>query len=363
MKLFQCQVCAQPLFFENTLCEKCGHSLGYEPNDRRLLALDPAPESQGDLWVEAGSSTRRWRLCANAAHDVCNWLICDGDSDIFCRSCQHNRTIPNLTDPANQQRWQKLESAKHRLTYTLIALGLPLTTRPTDPEGLLFDLLEDSGPNAPVLTGHDDGLITINLAEADDQEREKRRTDMGEAYRTLLGHVRHEVGHWYWNKLVRDDGRLDAFRAVFGDERDDYGAALQRHYANGAAPDWQMRFVSPYASSHPWEDFAETFAHYLHIVDTLETANAFGLAVRPRIRDAGELTAEMNFDPHRSKDVSQLIDAWLPLSFAVNSLNRSMGQPDLYPFVLSPGAIEKLGFIHTMVHEQDQRRLHELRRA
>ncbi|MDB5648649.1 MAG: hypothetical protein JWL62_169 [Hyphomicrobiales bacterium] len=354
MKLFQCQVCAQPLFFENTLCEKCGHRLGYEADERRLLALDPAPESQGDLWMEAGTNGRRWRLCANAAHDVCNWLVADGGSDTFCTSCQHNRTIPNLTEAANQQRWRRLESAKHRLIYTLLALNLPLTTRPDDLEGLLFDLLEEDGPNAPpVMTGHDDGLITISLAEADDQEREKRRTSMGEAYRTLLGHVRHEVGHWYWDKLVRDGGRLEAFRVVFGDEREDYGSALQRHYANGASPDWQMHFVSPYASSHPWEDFAETFAHYLHIVDTLETAHAFGLAVRPRIRDAGELTAEMNFDPHRSQDVSQLIEAWLPLSFAVNSLNRSMGQPDLYPFVLSPAAIEKIGFIHTMVHAQD----------
>lgn len=354
MKLFQCQVCAQPLFFENTLCEKCGHRLGYDPSARKLLPLEVAPESEGDLWVEAGRSEKRWKLCANAAQDVCNWLVADDGSEPFCLSCRHNRTIPNLAEPRNQERWRRLESAKHRLIYTLLALKLPLTVRPDDPEGLVFDLLGQDGPNAPpVLTGHDHGLVTVNLLEADDEEREKRRNDMGETYRTLLGHVRHEVGHWYWDKLVRDADRLQAFRDLFGDERDDYAAALQRHYANGAAPDWQMHYVSPYASAHPWEDFAETFAHYLHIVDTLETASAFGLAVRPNIREADELTAEMNFDPHRSRNVAQLIEAWLPLSFAVNSLNRSMGQPDLYPFVLSPAAIEKVGFIHEMVHARD----------
>lgn len=353
MKLFQCQICAQPLFFENTRCEKCGHRLGYEPAQQRLIAIDAAPESQGDLWVEAGThaGAARWRLCDNAAFAVCNWLVSQASAESLCLSCRHNRVIPNLAEPLNQERWRRLESAKHRLTYTLLALRLPLTKRPEDPEGLAFDLLEQAGPNAPpVMTGHDSGLITINLLEADDQEREKRRTDMGETYRTLLGHFRHEVGHWYWDRLVRDGGRLEAFREQFGDERDDYGAALQRHYANGPATDWQARYVSPYASSHPWEDFAETFAHYLHIVDTLETAHAFGLAVRPRIRNADDISAEMDFDPHRSRDVMQLIDAWLPLAFAVNSLNRSMGQPDLYPFILSAAAIEKLGFIHQLVH-------------
>ncbi|MBX9819500.1 MAG: putative zinc-binding peptidase [Afipia birgiae] len=357
MKLFQCQICAQPLFFENTLCEKCGHRLGYEPNQQRLMALEAAPESDGGLWMEAGTHAgpSRWRLCINANDGVCNWMLPEGASESFCLSCRHNRVIPNLANPLNQERWRLLESAKHRLIYTLLALRLPLTKRPEDPEGLAFDLLEQAGPDGPpVMTGHDSGLITINLLEADDQEREKRRTEMGEAYRTLLGHVRHEVGHWYWEKVVRDGGRLDSFRAMFGDERDDYAQALQRHYANGPSPDWQMRFVSPYASSHPWEDFAETFAHYLHIVDTLETAHAFGLAVRPRIRDADDISAEMNFDPHRSRDVMQLIDAWLPLAFAVNSLNRSMGQPDLYPFILSSAAIEKLGFIHDLAHARDR---------
>ena len=203
---------------------------------------------------------------------------------------------------------------------------------------------------AKVLTGHDDGLITLNLNEADDAEREKLRLAMGEPYRTLLGHFRHEVGHYFWDVLVRDAGRLDDCRGLFGDDREDYAQALQRHYADGAPPDWQQHFVSAYASAHPWEDFAETWAHYLHIIDTLEMATAFGLAVHPVLSESPALHADIDFDPHKAGDIARLIDAWLPLSFAVNSINRCMGQPDLYPFLLSPAVVEKLGFIHALVH-------------
>jgi hypothetical protein len=240
------------------------------------------------------------------------------------------------------------------LFYTIVKLGLPLSLRPHDPQGLAFDFLadpaegSDNGPS--ILTGHDDGLITINIAEADDAERERRRQSMGEPYRTLLGHLRHEVGHYFWNVLVRDDPSIGLFRQIFGDERRDYGAALQAHYANGPRAAWQEEFVSSYAASHPWEDFAETWAHYLHIVDTLETAGAFGLRVRPRVSGGPEISAVIEFDPHREPDLNRLIEAWLPLTFAVNSLNRSMGQPDLYPFVLPPAAINKLSFIHERVH-------------
>ncbi len=201
------------------------------------------------------------------------------------------------------------------------------------------------------MTGHDNGLITIALAEADDAEREKRRAAMGEPYRTLLGHFRHEVGHYYWDRLVRDGGRLDACRAVFGDDSQDYDQALQRHYAEGAPANWQENYVHQRLCDHaPWEDFAETWAHYLHIVDTLEMAGAFGVRVDPSSTTDGELEASVDFDPYKAGDVQQLIDAWLPLTFALNSLNRGMGQADLYPFVLSPAVIEKLGFIHHLVH-------------
>jgi hypothetical protein len=172
---------------------------------------------------------------------------------------------------------------------------------------------------------------------------------MAETFRTLLGHFRHEVGHYYWDRLVRSGLWLEAFRGLFGDERQDYRACLQAHYAAGPRPDWQQHFVSSYASAHPWEDFAETWAHYLHIVDSLETASAFGMRVRPAISRGRELAAEIDFDPHDVGELDRLIQAWLPLTFAVNSLNRSMGQPDLYPFVLSPMVISKLAFIHERI--------------
>jgi hypothetical protein len=173
---------------------------------------------------------------------------------------------------------------------------------------------------------------------------------MNEPYRTLLGHFRHEVGHFYWDRLVRDEGRIDSFRALFGDESADYGEALNRYYATGAAPNWQMNYVSAYATMHPWEDFAETWAHYLHIVDTLEMAYAFSLSVAPRIGTDEGLTAIVDRNPYKAATVEALLEAWLPITFAVNSLNRAMGQPDLYPFVISAPAVQKLGYIHELVH-------------
>jgi hypothetical protein len=258
--------------------------------------------------------------------------------------------------PENLRRWRRIEIAKRRLFYTLMRLELPLSLRPADPQGLAFDFLADPGEpssnGASILTGHDNGLITINIAEADDAEREKRRLDMAEPYRTLLGHFRHEIGHYYWNVLVRDTPEIDRFRLVFGDEREDYGEALKRHYREGPRENWQDSFISAYAASHPWEDFAETWAHYLHIVDALETAGAFGIRVHPNIDQSPALAAAIDFDPYRETDLNRLIRSWLPLTFAVNSLNRSLGQPDLYPFVLSPAAVGKLGYIHTLIHPQ-----------
>ncbi|WP_434623485.1 zinc-binding metallopeptidase family protein [Azospirillum sp. B2RO_4] len=353
MKLFECQNCHQPLYFENTLCERCGHRLGYLPDVGTLSALDPTDHD--GVWSALATTEPLYKLCANAELNACNWMLPADSADTHCAACRHNRTIPDLSDTDNLTRWRKLELAKHHLFYTLTNLKLPLQTRTENPEeGLAFDFLSDAvaadGTVTPVLTGHANGLITINVAEADDAEREKRRTEMGEPYRTLLGHFRHESGHYIWDRLVRDDpALLERFRAVFGDERQDYGEALKRHYAEGAPPDWQANFVSTYATAHPWEDFAETWAHFLHIVDTLETARAFGLRVRPRITEGAELEAEVDFNPHKARRIEDLIDLWLPLTYAVNSLNRSMGQPDLYPFILSASVIEKLGFMNDMV--------------
>lgn len=349
MRLFHCQHCTQSLFFENTRCERCEHRLGYIPGPGGTLsALEP---DQDGSWHALARPGARFRLCDNAGHDLCNWLIPAESEARLCLSCAHNRTVPDPTQRDNLTLWRRIEVAKHRLTYALDRLRLAHPNRVENPQhGLAFDILADPpASGSSVITGHAEGLITLALREADDATRERVRQEMGEPYRTLLGHVRHEVGHWYWERLVRDGGKLDEFRAVFGDEQMDYGEALKAYYETGAPADWQDRFVSAYASAHPWEDFAETWAHYLHIVDTLETAHAFGLSVHPRVDRTGILHAEMDFDPYRARETAMLVEAWLPLTFAVNSLNRSMGLPDLYPFVLAPAVIGKLGFIHGLM--------------
>jgi hypothetical protein len=274
-------------------------------------------------------------------------------SDLYCAACRHNRTVPDTSIPTNVVAWSKIEVAKHRLFYTLMKLDLPLDDRGQNGGlRLAFDFLASpphvDGPR--VMTGHDNGLITLALEEADDAERERRRTLMHEPYRTLLGHFRHEVGHYFWDVLVRDGNQVESCRKIFGDDTADYEVALQTYYANGAPPNWRDSFISAYATSHPWEDFAETWAHYLHIVDTLEMARAFGMYIHPQLAGPGELDAQVDFDPYRVRDPSALIETWIPLSNALNSLNRTMGQPDLYPFILSPRVVEKLSAIHDLIH-------------
>jgi hypothetical protein len=335
VKLFACQNCGQTVFFESQLCLRCGFRLAYAPRRTAMLA---APADKPDPPWSGADGDGQLRLCANAALGVCNWLTDEGNP--LCLACRHNRTIPHLGSPANVDLWGRLERAKRYLFYGLFRLGL----EPGD--DLAFDFLADDA--GQTMTGHESGLITIALAEADDAERERRRTLLREPYRTLLGHFRHEVGHYFWDKLVAPQGALEAFRTAFGDETQDYGAALQRYYDEGPAPDWQLSFVSAYASMHPWEDFAESWAHYLHIVDTMETAASVGLAIHLP-DEAGMAPWPIGFDPYRAETSEELTGAWVPLSVALNTINRSMGQPDLYPFVLAPGIAPKLAFIHKLI--------------
>jgi hypothetical protein len=353
LKLFDCHCCGQTLFFENTKCESCGHRLGYDPVANDMFALE---RTEGELasltWHVAGEPETRFKSCANAEYDVCNWLLPADAQDTYCLACRHNRTVPDLSKPENLDLWRQMEFAKHRLFYTLLQLKLPLKTRAEDPdEGLMFDFKADESETVKTLTGHDHGDITINIVEADDAEREKRRTAMHEPYRTLLGHFRHEIGHYYWDRLVRDAPALNPYRQIFGDERQDYNEALQKHYREGPPANWRDNYVSAYATTHSWEDFAETWAHYLHIIDTLDTADAFGIRIKPKeVSGADTLAAKVDFSPYTADSIDPIIRAWVPLTFAVNSLNRSMGLKDLYPFVLTSTIIEKLGFMHDLVH-------------
>jgi hypothetical protein len=362
MKLFTCDSCQQVLFFENVQCTRCGHALAYLPDRAVLSAIERADGSSGGV-ANDGSAWRalapsaagtRYRLCQNyTVHSVCNWAVPMGDDQAFCRACRLNHMIPNLDDASAKAAWQRMEIAKRRVLYTLLDMGLPIETKAENPDGgLAFDFLqEEGGQDGPrIFTGHDEGLITINIAEADDPFREKMRIQLGEAYRTVLGHFRHEIGHYYWNRLVRDDDdKLAAFRDCFGDEQADYQAALDRHYASGPPPNWPDHFISAYASMHPWEDWAETWAHYLHMTDTLETARTYGLSLHPTAGPPAttSLTAR-RLDLHAFDD---LIGGWIPLTIALNSLNRSMGTSDSYPFVLSATAIAKLRLVHDVIED------------
>ncbi len=351
MKLFACDNCQQTLYFENSFCVNCGETLGYVPDAATLATLKPAPDAAGVFAVALpGADARRFRQCRNTSeHDACNWLVPAESTAEFCASCALSEVIPDLSDPYNDQVWRRIEAAKRRLLYTLFALKLPVAARDAAGHGLAFRFLKGT-EDAPVMTGHDEGVITLNVDEADFAFRENMREKMGEGYRTVLGHLRHEIGHYYWDLLVRDGGRIDAFRDVFGDEQRSYEEALEHHYDFGPPLGWNESFISAYASMHPWEDWAETWAHYLHMVDTLETAKSHGLTVRapateqPGERIATERLAFFDFDA--------LTTGWSALTLAMNSLNRSMGMKDAYPFVLSPTVLGKLRFVHELVRAQ-----------
>ncbi len=352
MKIFHCGHCDMLVFFENTKCVNCGHKLAYLPDLTDMSALVPKADGLCKS-LSAGAGGKDYRLCSNySIQGVCNWAIPADDPNPLCRSCRVTPVIPDLSKPGTKALWAALEAAKRRLIYTLLCLDLPVVSKTEDPErGLAFEFLADpDDPKAPrVLTGHDNGLITINIAEADDAERETRRHAMNEEYRTLLGHFRHEVGHYYWDRLIKDSPHLDEFRKLFGDDRVDYGEALKRHHQNGAPADWRASFVSAYASSHPWEDWAETWAHYLHMTDTLETATVSGLSLRPMRPADPVLKADVADSGNLAAPFDRLIERWFPLTFVLNNLNRGMGLPDAYPFVLPSPAIEKLRFVHEVI--------------
>lgn len=357
MKLFHCPSCQQRLFFESVECTGCGRRLAYVPDAQVITALEPAGVGTDNreqfVAVDARLAGRGLRRCQNdVEHGVCNWAIDADDPVPFCRACRLNDIIPDLRAPPAAQAWHRLERAKRRLLYSLTRLKLTVRSKTEDPaNGLGFAFLADENDGErKYFTGHKNGIITINIIEADDASREKMRQELGEAYRTLLGHFRHEIGHYFWDRLIRDGGRLDAFRTEFGDERTDYKNATRQHYENGPPADWSQNHVSAYATMHPWEDWAETWAHYLHMVDSVETAMGHGIVLQPDqpSRLPGEVVAARTVD---FDDFDSIVAAWLPLTVTLNSLNRGMGLPDLYPFILRPRAIEKLRFVHNVVRE------------
>lgn len=354
MNIFHCDHCQQLVFFENVYCLNCGHALAYLPDLDDMGSLEK--DAQG-VWRSpiqtANGQQHMYRLCANYHRDtVCNWAIPADDPHELCSACRLTRVIPDLSIAANKEAWYRLEVAKRRLVYGFMQLHLPIRNKSDDPErGLAFEFLASPPNSKPVLTGHHDGVITINIAEADDLQREKQRLQWHEPYRTLLGHFRHESGHYYWDRLLADNPQqLERARELFGDERRDYQAALDQHYNQGAPADWQQTFISAYAAAHPWEDWAETWAHYLHMTDALETAAAVGLSLRPKRQD--EPTMSSKDLQYTSTDFEHLIEKWYPVTYALNNFSRGLGHGDSYPFVLSPPVVAKLKFVHDCIHQR-----------
>ena len=331
MRSFRCS-CGNRVYFENDRCLRCG----------RALAFDPATMA---LRVVAAPDER----CAHHAYPgTCNWLATAGRGG-FCRACALNDVIPDLSDPRRVRLYHEVEKAKRRLLFTLMSLGLPVEGRAERADGLAFRILADArldeahptlDVHDEVTTGHAQGEITINLLEADPVLREEMRVAMNESYRTLLGHFRHESGHYYWQRLVAHGDTLDTFRNRFGDERRHYQDSLDAYYRDGPPPGWQNDYVVAYASSHPLEDFAECWGHYLHMVDTLQTAADDGLAVGD-VRFADPTGIAQPFDG--------IVDQWRALAPAMNDLNRSMGLDDAYPFSLTEAVVEKLRFVHDLI--------------
>jgi hypothetical protein len=353
--------CGSMIFFRNSFCLNCHRALGYDPFVGKVLPLDPGPGT--DTWVLAdkyvvGKADLYWR-CANVkTAAACNWLVpLSGvpNPQAFCVSCGLNRTIPDLSLVENQALWASIERAKRRVVSALIALGLPVASKLTeDPQrGLAFDILRSPVGGPRILTGHEDGLITLNIEEADDVTREQIRKQMREPYRTLVGHLRHEVGHYYWDRLVADTPNLMPYREVFGDERLNYEDALKRNYEQGPNPNWGAFFVSAYGSVHPWEDWAETWAHYMHMLDTLSTASSFGLSAESVGMPFIPYTPEALWEQGTDKECFlSLVNSWLKLTAVLNELCRSMGQPDFYPFSFPAATVRKLHFIHSVIRTQ-----------
>ena len=351
MKTFHCTHCQNLVFFENVVCLNCKHDLAYLPDEMQMAALE---RGEDGLWHHGDGA---YKLCGNnVRHQICNWALPAEDPEDLCRSCRLTHVIPDLSISGNTEAWHRLEVSKRRLLYTLLALGLPVSGRTaSDPTGFEFEFLNDStrpnGDLARVLTGHNDGLITINVLEADDVYRERQRTRQNEPYRTLLGHFRHEIGHYYWDRLVLNTPRQGAFRQLFGDESADYQQALNLHYSNGPAPNWENDFISAYASTHPWEDWAESWAHVLHMIDSLETTESLGVSITPRRADEPALPKpDRTFKPGLAR-FEDMIRAWLPLTYVLNNFNRGLGLPDSYPFALSEQVVEKLRFIYDTIQE------------
>jgi hypothetical protein len=334
-----CPVCGSLVFFESLACPGCSTELGFHPPSGSFRTLGPDPS---------------WRPCSNRTWR-CNWLAESAEPSGQCLSCRLTRRRPPDDDEVALGKLATAAVDKRRLLVQLIDLGLPIDPYYDTPGGLAFDLVSGVG-GEPVTIGHANGVITIDLAESLDSHREALRVRLGEPYRTMLGHFRHEVGHYYQSILLDEPGAApgtgdgwDACRELFGDERRSYTDALERHYRVGAPEGWIDAYISDYATMHPWEDFAESFAHYLHITGTLSTAAHAGVVLHAEHTggfDHGDVEPRVSY---RDAGFDEVLADWRWLSLMFNRVNRSMGLRDLYPFGIVAPVAEKLAFVHRLV--------------
>ncbi|MBH0062415.1 putative zinc-binding metallopeptidase [Pseudoalteromonas sp. NZS71] len=377
MKTFKCNCTDQLiLFFESSHCLACGRTVGIDDDFDQVEPYEI--DEQSGLFYKAEAPEVFYKKCDNnAQYHVCNGMVnldtfipvADKD-EVLCFSCRFNETVPDLSIVEHIPLWKKMETAKRRALYTLKSLSLPLNTTIQEPEsGLSFDFIADRNVSdhfvSPIIgqdvvfTGHDCGHITINLAEADDVARSQAKIAMGERYRTLLGHFRHELGHYYFDQLIANSPKKHALcKQYFGDDELDYQQALDTHYKQGAPANWHETFISEYATMHPYEDWAETWAHYMHIIDTLETAKNFSITGSTtgnefELDEADELRLPQSAYYFNSQtSIDAILDTWMEFSIILNSLNRSMGLADAYPFVLTQAVRTKLSFIHHAIHNR-----------
>jgi hypothetical protein len=308
---------------------------------------------------ERGASVdgEQWIRCTQNTTLGCNWLAL-AESTYERGRCLADSLIrrePAADDTLAREKLVPTAAALRRLVYQLADIGLPIDPFWRVDGGLAFDLLSSRTSRENVIIGHAGGVITIDVVESLDDYRETLRIRLGEPYRTMLGHFRHEVGHYYQNLLVETGSGASAHlaecRRIFGDETVSYSDAIARHYAYGAPEEWRETFISEYATMHPWEDFAECFAHYLHITDTIDTSREAGMVLhadRVRFAAPGDV---MPLESYADVPVERLLSDWHWLSLLFNRANTAMGKNPMYPFEISPAVVTKLGFVHRVIRE------------
>ena len=349
MKVFHCGQCAAQIYFENTVCGACQATLMFVPAELDICAT-AAPQDPSAQVAYTSALGAPIKPCAQRFSAApCSWALALDDPQTSCISCRLTRWEQSAPMLDNSARWLLAESAKRRLLFTLLSLHIPFAPKQSDADnnGLAFEWKLPSA-GVPVITGHADGLITLDLQETDDAHREATRVAFAEPLRSVLGHLRHEMAHHLQQRFVTTPEQLDSFRALFGDERADYAAALQQHYKAGPPADGAERFISAYASAHPWEDWAETCAHYLLMVDAVQTASAWGLRLD---QVPGLATAVVNAPAH----VDELVfSQWLPVARFLNAMARTLGSRDSYPFVIPSPVLDKLRFVQRVLNDAAQ---------